>query len=688
MADDTTQESGNNLPVASAGAFSMGRFDVAGFRNTRTETPVTPTPPAKNTSFQAVGDEGNSSYNFRARGDEGDDNAYNFRAQGDGDDRAYNFQTVERGDSYVAPEKEAFGRADYLDSSNTGINSSPGEDANYFNGGSSGYDLPGMDQRFDSGTPSDSLPGMDQKYGYGLDGDIPGMDQRYIAPEKDGTSPYDLAQYDADGNLLPETNVDAQLTSGAVTKGEIPPLDELERRSHLSKAELARLLNIVCGKNINHYKAALMMLTKSYGGASEGGKTIPTITISEFEDWLPFTIDPQTYREFINKNSGSLKNANLLKTAKEKTPAGVAGNLNDVGQLGRDVRGLARAQTSCATGRSGYLPAWASDILKRHDDNGFVQGLTRFCDAIHTHAWMKCFSIGGMGGLSQAVHHITGAVQNFFHAMNDIYQGVKLVMLQAQLFVEEIINSIQVFIQNRFLNGLIGLILAIACLILSTIQGLLDDIGFFASMFGGADSVFQALNSIQNVVNIGSQAINYITNPISAGFPAMFPKAAANVMNFVKNIGSLPEHLMGHLLKNFKGNIALHNRGMAIANTIVQRYGMQAQLGDLGPILQTFGTASPASKWHRGNNPVRSGPTSFFPNSMSNWFPQGQGLLNYDANGIPRFNLEGGLNKVSNIFDIQNNPYFQNAQAEVSSFKYNVASVGDVLKRPFQSNQN
>ena len=274
--------------------------------------------------------------------------------------------------------------------------------------------------------------------------------------------------------------------------------------------------------------------------------------------------------------------------------------------------------------------------------------------------------------------------------MNDIYKGVKLAMLQAQLFVEQIINSIQDFIQNRFLNGIIGLILAIACLILSTIQGLLDDIGFFASLFGGADSIFQALNSIQNVVNIGSQSINYITNPITAGFPAMFPKAAANVMGFIKNIGTLPDHLMGHLLKNFKGNLSLHNRGISIANSIVQRYGMQAQLGDLGPILQTFGKAVPTSKWHRGNNPLRSGPTTFFPSNMSNWFSQdpNQNILEYDSNGVPRFNLEGGLNKVSNIFDLQNNPYIQNAQTEISSFKYNIASVGDVLKKPFKPNQN
>jgi hypothetical protein len=105
---------------------------------------------------------------------------------------------------------------------------------------------------------------------------------------------------------------------------------------------------------------------------------------------------------------------------------------------------------------------------------------------------------------------------------------------------------------------------------------------------------------------------------------------------------------LGFLLKSFNFNKLFRNRGIAIFNTIVQRYGLQAQLGDLGPILENFGTVQPSSNWRRSSAPVIKGPiklkTRYVANPASRWDGTLSGIFSFDAN--PYFKKVGtDLNK-------------------------------------------
>lgn len=438
---------------------------------------------------------------------------------------------------------------------------------------------------------------------------------------------------------------------------------DLQLKCGLNDEQKRTLFVLGSKSNPNYYASYVSILVEGY---SSLGKTI---TVSN--DYHVLTINKETYNQFINKDNGILKNCELLQSALKRSPAGKAGQLEDLGKLGSHTRLAGYRSVAPGTGPGSSLPHWAADTLSS-SNNSFLNGLNQACDAIHSRAWLNCFSAGNFGGIRQCVHYISGAVRNFYEAMYDLYQGISIIAMQAQIIISYLIKKIQNFLRDRFIQGTLQMILAVLCAILSIAQSILDDIGFFASLFGGSDSLFQALNSIQTVVNFGSDAIDIIMNPITSGLPALFPKQAKQLMTFIESIGKLPDQLLGNFLKAIKLNTLFNNKALATINTIVKHYGLGAQLGDIGTLLDQFGTVKPKSNWHRSYSSASKIRPRFHLSLTVTVDPRFRDSLNgliARVDGTPLFDLKGQLNNAASLFDFKNNPATKN-------FFYHAGAVG------------
>jgi hypothetical protein len=381
-------------------------------------------------------------------------------------------------------------------------------------------------------------------------------------------------------------------------------IPNMQTQTGLPQIALSVLYNNGAGKNLNQYAGYLYILIHGWGALDK--------SFSYHTVFAPYVVTKETYNDFIDKSAGILYNCGLLDLCKRTCPAGKNGQLNDLGRLGLFSRLTGFQVTNPITGPAIQLPPSSKDTLDVQH-SGFVDGLQSFCESINTHAYLKCFAVGSYGGFQEAIHSITNTVHDFYDAMFDLYQDMQLLMIQAQMMIQQYIADLQFFLTNRFLQGKIGLFLSLICLVLSTVQTVIDDVAFFGSLFDGSDNLFAVLNSVQTVVNFGAQAIEYIYNPITAGLPALFPKEAKQLVDFVNKLGDVPSNYLGILLKHFSFGKAMHNKGIAIANTIIQHYGLGSQLGDLNPMLQSFGCVVPSGNWHRTNPPVIKGPITFKP---------------------------------------------------------------------------
>jgi hypothetical protein len=376
----------------------------------------------------------------------------------------------------------------------------------------------------------------------------------------------------------------------------------LQTQTNLPQKYLDVLHVYGSGKNLNQYAGYLYILV-------HGWKSLDK-SFSYHTVFAPFVVTKETYNDFINKDAGVLYNCGLLDICKQKCPAGISGQLNDLGRLGLFSRLTGFQITNPMTGSATHFPPSIKDTIDAQH-SGFLDGLQSYCESINTHAYLKCFSLGSYGAIQEAVHSFTNTVQDFYSAMYDLYQDMQLLMIQAQMLIQQYIADLEYFLTTEFSQGRIGLFLAVICMILSTVQTLIDDVAFFGSLFNGSDNLFSVLNSVQSIVNIGAQAMDYISHPITGVLPAVFPKQTKQILDFINNLGNVPSNYFGILLKHFSFGKAMNNKGMAIANSIIQHYGLGAQLGDLNPMLQTFGCALPAGNWHRTAAPVLKGATFF-----------------------------------------------------------------------------
>ena len=332
--------------------------------------------------------------------------------------------------------------------------------------------------------------------------------------------------------------------------------------------------------NENFYAAILYILVYGYDAINT------SFSISGSD---PVTITPDLYDWFVDKYIKQNKFQNILK----KTPAGSKNELENIGSQGAFTRFSPHNDLNVMTGPGINAPCFGADLLNDIQP-GMLDEIENFCNIIRTRSYLS-LPADAFGGITQAMWNVTGAVTAFYQSIIEIYQG--MVLLVQQVFVW--INNIARMIQQYMLSVIERIpLIRVFCLILDAVQTILDDIGFFAQLFNGSDNLFNVLNAIQTVVNYASFGVNFVYDPLG-GLASLFPEQANQVYSFISNIQNIPQAYLGKLIQNIGfGNVS-NNEGLAIANTIVQRFGLGATLGPLGPVLASAGTVGNRSQWYR-----------------------------------------------------------------------------------------
>jgi len=401
-------------------------------------------------------------------------------------------------------------------------------------------------------------------------------------------------------------------------------IPELEKASGLS-ANIRQIIKADSWPDMSIYAARLAIL--AYGYDSHSKKyTVTTELATGTNQTTTVTVDSDFYNKFI-----LFLEQNGLKDLVSKTPAGSektqygGSQLDSVGALGSQLRYTSNNALNAMTGPAVNHPSIVGDMLNSIHP-GMVDELENFCNVIRTRSYLSLPS-DSFGSINQAMWYITGAVTAFYGAIIDIYQG--MIQLMQQFFAT--INSIIGMIQQEIISIIERIIpLDLICMILDAVQTILDDIGFFAQLFGGSDQLFTTLNSIQTVVNFASFGVNFAYNPIG-GLTTLFPQQAQQVFDFVNSIQTMPQTFVSKMMTNFGFGTIANNEGLAIANTIIQYYGLGAQLGPLGPVIASAGIAPNKSNWYRTNNTGTNLPTQVNPFFFASSYQNG-GVV--DINGI------------------------------------------------------
>jgi hypothetical protein len=385
----------------------------------------------------------------------------------------------------------------------------------------------------------------------------------------------------------------------------------LEKSTNLGNHQngILKRLYDYCKGNENLYDAILNILVSGY-------KTI--IPVNQASKTPQFTkagsdicsITPDFYNWFV----GQVDSCGW-RQALANCPCNKSGQLQHIGALGAQTRLGTQIPINPMTGPTTNTPSLVTDALNSIHP-GAVDELENFCNVIRTHSYLSLPS-DTFGGLSQALWYITGAITAFYQAIVEIYQGVQAVIQQFYAWI----NGIMRMIQQKLISIIDNIIpLRLVCLILDAVQTVLDDVGFFAQLFGASDQLFQTLNSIQTGVNYASFGVNFAYNPI-AGLEQLFPQQAQQVFNFVNNITDFPNSCLGKLATNYGFGTVCNNKGLQIANTIIQHYGLGAQLGPLQGIIASAGISPNNSQWSRTfNTGVSFGGQQLYPYFIPNAF--------------------------------------------------------------------
>ncbi len=442
-------------------------------------------------------------------------------------------------------------------------------------------------------------------------------------------------------------------TNQTITITDFSKVGELETASGLTDSTTPNLKGLNY-RDYNNYAANLDILVNGKNALGHTWSVVPGD---------PFSITPDigniqgTYSYFIHW----LSDNNLLENCKKLTPAGKRGELVDGGQIGIDARSTAMMPMNPVTGPAQNVHCLGADILNSIDPN-MVTNIENFCNVIRTKSYLS-MPAGAFGSLQTLLYKAQGAVQGFVQALYNIYHGVIDMMRRFANMVNGLLASFNQFVYD-FINERI-IPLDLICAILGAFQSLLDDVAFFAQLFDGGDAIFNAINSVQTVINFAAQGLSYAYNPIS--ILGIIP-GINNLYAEFQNLLSNPEAFMGQLITNFGLSVGANNKALQIANAILLHYGLESQLGPLGPILLQAGVAGNNSQWYRTGNLG----TGNFGNGFT--FVPNPGYINPDNP------LE--------FLDVNSNLYFNQAKTNLASFTDNAKDIpgafSDFVKNPLK----
>ena len=395
--------------------------------------------------------------------------------------------------------------------------------------------------------------------------------------------------------------------------------------------------------NRNEFGANLDMLVngfKSIGHKWSIDSTAPFLITNDS------TGKAGTYHEFVVR----LDTDHFLESCKKLTPAGQRGELVTGGLRGWPYTSTAQMATNPMTGPAQNTHNLTANLLNSIDPN-MVTNIENVCNVIRTKSYLS-LPAGAYGNLQTLLYKAQGAVQGFAQALFNIYHGIIDMMRRFANMVNGLLASFNQFVYNFINDNIIPLDLI--CAVLGAFQSLIDDAAFFAQLFDGGDSVFNAINSVQTVVNYAAQGLNFAYNPTA--LLGLIP-GVNNVYAEFQTLLNNPEAFMGQMISNFGFSAGANSKALQIANAIILRYGLEGQLGPLGPILLQAGVAGNSSQWYRTGN---LGTGSFGNLAVENIFPN-PGYFD--------------PNDPLNFLDVNSNQYFNAAKTNLTDFTNNAAAI-------------
>jgi hypothetical protein len=388
------------------------------------------------------------------------------------------------------------------------------------------------------------------------------------------------------------------LNNHTVTTAEISALEvqtNLSLYPYMFGGELARIKHQFSDLNIDKYYILLNFLV--YGFDNK-------ILSSSIQGNGKYVVDQGFINDFLKmaKQPG-------LQDAIKKTPAYAKKSFDDIGKLGTTQMNADNMSNNPITGPKRSHPSLITNLLEKVHP-GAMDDIQKFCNAIRTHSYLS-MPKGALGSIGRVVAGINGVISSFQAIINDIYNGLIQYVQQFYAWVNGIVSELQ----QLLLQAIEDIIpLDLICLLLDTFQTILDDIGFFTSLFNMSNSFTNTISQIQNVVNIGSQ---FLSNPFSS-IQAYLPANVNNVIQQINQIGTDPGGFLADQLSNhgyayvaqaMQGNIlgALSDKFgpqyaafnpignmLAQSGNILNRYGQGAQMfpstaASMGPNIYNGG---------------------------------------------------------------------------------------------------
>jgi hypothetical protein len=316
-----------------------------------------------------------------------------------------------------------------------------------------------------------------------------------------------------------------------------------------------------------------------------------------------------------------------LESIFKKTPAYQSGFFKDFGNAGTTtVANSTRVENNPVTGPQRQTPSLVEQALNKIHPK-FTEELENYLNLIRSRAYLALPALA-FGALQQVVSFINRVVTAFQILINEVYQGVVRAIQEFYAFI----NGIMVQIQQLILSLIEKIIpLDLLCLILATIQVILDDINFISGIFGQNGSFFDFLNIVQNFVNIGSNAL---ANPFSF-LQQFIPPEVQQVIDTVNQIGSDPNGFLADMLGNYGYSYVLNYlQGNIVAGLVNQFMPQAGALPIISEIMTRFGDQLPA-------------PLAFIPSTPAIIGPR----IYQDVQGFFTDNVGNNLNKLQTDID-------------------------------------
>jgi hypothetical protein len=197
------------------------------------------------------------------------------------------------------------------------------------------------------------------------------------------------------------------------------------------------------------------------------------------------------------------------------------------------------------SGPSKSTPSACENILNNINPE-FTNNIERFCNMIRSRSYLALPAMA-YGSLQRMIAKLNGVIKAFQRAINAVYQGAIRIIQQWYSYI----NGVMRLVNELMLSIIESIIpLDLICLILEAAQILLDDIGFFTSLFSQSGSIFNYLNQFQSYINIASNLVNQAQNPLST-IISYLPPEVKQIIDMVDQIGSDPSGFLSDQLSNY-----------------------------------------------------------------------------------------------------------------------------------------